>query len=241
MCARRISQKVDLTTRIYNAFFVSMIWHQTSSKIWMHVFDSHMHIYIYVYIYIYTNTQTYIYTQAPKSYACMYIYTCTNIWFIIIYYQNSHTSDIYIYVYIDMCIYIYIWKIMYIYTHIFWSIHIYMCIIYVSSFYIYTYVYIYVHILFSLSEMSQERMKKQRISIYFKMTLLNEFASLEVEVTREAVMLERYPNILRKGMLFRWKRAARRQRWHLLPEHISKKYKEIPSWWQKRRGFLYIG
>ena len=83
--------------------------------------------------------------------------------------------------------------------------------------------------MFSLSETLQDLGKKQMISIYFKIKLLDEFTSLEVEGSREAVMLARYPNILRKGMLFKWKRNARRQRWHLLPEDISKEHKEIPN------------
>jgi hypothetical protein len=73
------------------------------------------------------------------------------------------------------------------------------------------------------------------------MTLLDEFTSLEVEGSREAVMLARYPNILRKGMLFKWKRNARRQRWHLLPEEISKQHKEIPNWLRESLGLKKRG
>jgi hypothetical protein len=88
--------------------------------------------------------------------------------------------------------------------------------------------------------MSQDLVKRKMISIHFKMLLLDEFASLEVEGAREAVMLARYPNILKKGMLFKWKRFARQQRWHLLPKDISKRFKEIPKWWRESQGFLHL-
>jgi hypothetical protein len=45
--------------------------------------------------------------------------------------------------------------------------------------------------------MSQDLVERKMISIHFKMLLLDEFASLEVEGAREAVMLARYPNILK--------------------------------------------
>ena len=94
--------------------------------------------------------------------------------------------------------------------------------------------------LFSLSGMSQDLRKRNTISIHFKMLLLNEFASLEDEGSREAVMLARYPNILKKGMLFKWKQKARQQRWHGLPKDNSKRCKEIPKWWLESQGFLHL-
>ena len=104
--------------------------------------------------------------------------------------------------------------------------------------YVYIYIYIYIQIVFFVRNVIyvQDLGKKQMNSIHFKMTLLDEFTSLEVEGSREAVMLARYPNILRKGMLFKWKRNARRQRWHLSPEEISKQHKEIPNWLRESLG-----
>ena len=123
---------------------------------------------------------------------------------------------------------------MYIYAYV--SI----CYIYIYI-YIYVYIYIFIYRLFLLSELFQDVGKKPMISIHFKKKLLDEVGSLEVAGSREAVMLERYPNILRKGMLNKWKRNARRQRWHLLPVEISKQHKEIPNYLRESLGLQKRG
>ena len=125
---------------------------------------------------------------------------------------------------------------MYIYMHM-WVFVIYIYI----YIYMYIYIYIFIHRLFLLSELFQDVGKKPMISIHFKKKLLDEVGSLEVAGSREAVMLERYPNILRKGMLNKWKRNARRQRWHLLPVEISKQHKEIPNYLRESLGLQKRG
>ena len=78
------------------------------------------------------------------------------------------------------------------------------------------------------------------------MKLLKEAASLKettsmVKGAREAIMISRHPSILKKGMLFKWKRNARHQKWHLLPVNIAKMHKEVPNWLRESLGLKMKG
>jgi len=77
------------------------------------------------------------------------------------------------------------------------------------------------------------------------MKLLKEAASLKTtswaKGAREAIMIARHPNLLKKGMLFKWKRHARQQKWHLLPLNIAKLHKEVPNWLRESLGLKMKG
>jgi len=77
------------------------------------------------------------------------------------------------------------------------------------------------------------------------MKLLKEAASLKTtswaKGAREAIMIARHPNLLKKGMLFKWKQHARQQKWHLLPLNIAKQHKEVPNWLRESLGLKMKG
>jgi hypothetical protein len=84
---------------------------QTSSNIWMHVFDNRIYIYIYTSIYIHVYTSMYIYIHKHQS----YVYPQT-------FYLYMNSIKIYTHMMrfsIYWCIYIYIHVTNYIYIHIF--------------------------------------------------------------------------------------------------------------------------
>ncbi len=52
----------------------------------------------------------------------------------------------------------------------------------------------------------------------------------------EAWAIANFPESIHKGMLFRWKAAARAQSWHLLPRHVAESAKELPNWFREVIG-----
>ena len=77
------------------------------------------------------------------------------------------------------------------------------------------------------------------------MKLLKEAASLKTtgcaKGAREAIMIARHHNLLKKGMLFKWKQHAQQQKWHLLPVNIAKQHKEVPNWLRESLGLKMKG